>query len=547
MRDPFAREWAFLDMVKITPKTADFFPMLQELLEEALKFFTVKSWMGDVEVFDVVDFIFSAEESGMYESKKNRFSRGKYASILAHELEKLTHELNDTRFITALKPYTHVWVQPKQLREAVKKVVDHLESLTATYHGKEIERPVFLMESHLEGDARAKRLSAVAPDECIAVDLGATNTVVMRKKRGARPEFIAPENMSRKYGNASFIPTILSAESNAIGAEVTGDSPICNIKQMLLDGNPKGREHTERFFRRLYDGIRKTAPATGWFSVFSKPLAEVAYIAVPVGFTDYKNALKEIADKTFRGMNTDFIEEPLAAAFGYQVVDDKEKVVMIIDFGGSTLNTMILRLNIKELHVVAKPERALVLGGHDIDVWLPSTCRQDRTGGRELPYKLICKAEELRLPFHRERAPFEWNGKEVLRLTSGFGEILTAMTSRFIDRTIAHMSRNGKGRAQEGQRCFYRRLVPDTPSRTKSATFSALGQIIYDCPPRLPRRAFYGTRMWLTGTSYGLSFAATARKGLPLFLPIVFEKGEPLPFEKSFRSRLKVGRRRSSS
>ncbi len=357
MRDPFAREWTLLDMLKITPKTADFFPMLQELLEEALKFFTVKSWMGDVEVFDVVDFIFSAEESGMYESKKNRFSRGKYANILALELERLKHELNDTRFITALKPYTHVWVQPKQLRDAVKSVVDHLESLTDTYHGKEIERPAFLRESHLGGDAAAKRVSAVAPDECIAVDLGATNTVVMRKKRGARPEFVAPENMSRRYGNASFIPTILSRETNAIGAEVTGDSPVCNIKQMLLDGNPKGREYTERFFSLLYDGIRKTAPAQGWFSLFSKPLAEVAYITVPVGFTDYKNALKEIADKTFRGMKTDFIEEPLAAAFGYQVVDEKEKVVMIIDFGGSTLNTMILRLSMKALHVVAEPGR----------------------------------------------------------------------------------------------------------------------------------------------------------------------------------------------
>lgn len=550
MRDPFAREWAFLDMVKITPKTADFFPMLQELLDEALKFFTVKSWMGDVEVFDVVDFIFSAEESGMYESKKNRFSRGKYASILALELEKLTHELNDTRFITALKPYTHVWVQPKQLRDAVKKVVDHLESLSATYHGKEIERPVFLMESHLEGDAKAKRLTAVAPDECIAVDLGATNTVVMRKKRGARPEFIAPENISRRYGNVSFIPTILSAESNSIGAEVTGDSPICNIKQMLLDGNPKGREHTERFFRLLYGGIRKTAPAPGWFSVFSKPLAEVAYITVPVGFTDYKNALKEIADKTFRGMNTDFIEEPLAAAFGYQVVDEREKVVMIIDFGGSTLNTMILRLNMKELHVVAKPERALVLGGHDIDVWLAEhLAGKIGLRGRELPYKLICKAEELKIALSTSNeAPFEWNGKEVLRLTrQEFEEVLDSHDFyRFIDRTIAHIVKKAEKVGLRKERIEAVLLtggssqIPSFKDKIGDV-FPALRvkNLIYDHSPLsavAEGAALYGTRDVVDrhlAMAYAARYATTG-KDASYSYSIVFEKGEPLPFEKSF-------------
>ncbi|MBI5809972.1 MAG: hypothetical protein HZB21_02120, partial [Deltaproteobacteria bacterium] len=138
IRDPFAQEHAYIEMIRQVPKTHDFYPLLQELIERALDFFTVKSWMADVEVFDVVDYVLSAEESAMNESKKNRYTREKYAKYLARELDKFGHEITDMRFIGALSPYTHVWIQPKFLREAVKKVIVHLESLRDTYHGMEV-------------------------------------------------------------------------------------------------------------------------------------------------------------------------------------------------------------------------------------------------------------------------------------------------------------------------------------------------------------------------------------------------------------------------
>jgi hypothetical protein len=99
LKDPFARQHAIIEMVQAIPKTTDFFPLLQEIVAEALAFFTVKRWMDDIEVTDVVDFILSAEELGIKESKKKRFSREKYAGILAKELGEFGLRPNDTRFI----------------------------------------------------------------------------------------------------------------------------------------------------------------------------------------------------------------------------------------------------------------------------------------------------------------------------------------------------------------------------------------------------------------------------------------------------------------
>ena len=55
MKDPFAREFGLIELLQRIPKTREFFLLLQQVLEQSLSFFTVRKWMEDVEVFDVVD------------------------------------------------------------------------------------------------------------------------------------------------------------------------------------------------------------------------------------------------------------------------------------------------------------------------------------------------------------------------------------------------------------------------------------------------------------------------------------------------------------
>lgn len=550
-KDPFAREHALVEVLQKMPKTPEFFPLLQSLFENALTFFTVRKWMDDIEVFDVVDYILSAEELGIKESKKNRFTREKYAKILSSELDKFGGQLSDTRFIDTLRPYTHVWVQPKRLRDSVKKVVEHLESLQNIFHGKEMERPVFLKEFHPDGKNHYIHKKEENGNECIAIDLGATNTVIMKKKGRAQPDFIALSPISRRCDRTYVIPTVLGAETNAIGAEVTEESPIAGIKQMLLEGNPKGREHMERFVRILYQHLKKATVATGWYSIIRKNISDVLYITVPVGYQEYREAMREITSRVIKGVKIEFIEEPLAAAVAYEVVEEKDKVIMVIDFGGSTLNTMVLRINIKEVHVIAKPERAQILGGHDIDRWLAShLAKKAGIDPGHIPYRLLTLAEEMKIELSKRKdAPFEWDGRHVCRISrEEFEEVLDRNDFyRFIDRTVSYVLRRAEKVGFRKERIEAVLLTGGSsqiPSFKEKIghIFPALRgkNLIFDHSPLTAvglGAALYGTRD-ITDRHLGMAYAvryATGDKGAPYSYSIVLEKGELLPLEKSFR------------
>ncbi|MBI1910841.1 MAG: Hsp70 family protein [Deltaproteobacteria bacterium] len=557
-KDPFAKQYGILEMLQAIPKTPGFFPLIQEVAEQALTFFTVKKWMEDVEVFDVVDYILSAEELGINDSKLRRFNREKYAKILSAELDKLGPVINDTRFIETLKPYTHVWIQPKFLRDAVKKLVEHLESLSRKFHGREIERPIFVAEAHPEGGTHLIHKKESPTLECISIDLGATNTVVMRKKGDAQPDYVPLPSISATYDRVQIVPTVLSSETNTIGTDVNDPSPIVNIKQMLLEGNPKGKEYMERFFKILYQHLKKATATTGWFSILPKNLSDLIYVTVPVGYNDYRTAMKEITDRVAKGAKIELIEEPLAAAVGYQVVEARDKVIMVIDFGGSTLNTMILRLNLAEVHIVAKPERAQLLGGHDIDVWLAEFLAKKADITDENQYKLITKAEEIKIELSkRNEVPFEWDGRQICKVTrEELEEVLDSHEFyKIVDRTITNVIRRAE---QVGLKKDRIEAILLTGGSSQIPSFKdKVGDIftslrkqnqIYDHSPLSAvglGAALYGTRD-ITDRHLGMAYAvkyATDDKDNPYSYSILLEKGELLPLEKTYsiRSAKKLG------
>ncbi len=553
IKDPFAQLHALIDMFQFTPKTHDFFPLLKDVLTKALGFFTIRNWVGDLDVLDVVDYILSAEEMGVSESKKRRFDRGKYANRLTHELEKLTSSINDTRFIEVLRPYTHAWVQPKALREAVRKVVEKLEALKSTYHGREVERPVFVGESHPTGAGHLIHRKEAAAIDCIAIDVGATNTVIVRKKGDAPPDFVVLPEVSRQYDSASIVPTVLSPETNTIGTGVIDEAPILNIKQMMLEGNPKGREYMERFFRTLYQHIKKaTSAGGGWFSFASKNAAEKIYLTVPVGYQDYKKTMRGIAGRVVKGAKVEFIEEPLAAAVGYQVIEQRDKVFLIIDFGGSTMNTMIVRLNMNEVHVVAKPERAQIFGGQEIDAWVSEHLAEKfsaHVSGMPL-YRLLAAAEEVKIGLSDKReANFIWNNSHIGVVTRHeFEEVLERHEFyRAVDRVVAQVVRKAE---KVGLRKDSIEAVLLTGGSSQIPSFKEkIGHIfpllraknlIYDHSPLTAvatGAALYGTRD-ITDRHLAMAYAmryATVEKDKTHSSSIVLEKGEILPLEKTFR------------
>ncbi|MEK7851991.1 MAG: hypothetical protein AAB275_08900, partial [Deltaproteobacteria bacterium] len=291
--DLIARKYALLDILKELPRTAEFFTLFQQIIKQALEFYSVRKSMEEVEILGRLDYFLAGEQRKITESKKARYAKAKYAVLLAKELEDFGLQLNDIRLIETIQPYTHIWIQPPEIRDTARKVVNHLEALRTAYHGKEIERPVFVREYYPASKIHARRKEKEAAEDSLSIDVGATNTVIMRKKGDAQPTFISLGPISKAYGEAYAVPTLLSRETNAIGLEAIGKEPVMDIKKMLLSGTPKGREYMERYIRILHQHLKK-ALGSGRFPFFSGSLADMLYITVPVGFQDYKRAMEEI-------------------------------------------------------------------------------------------------------------------------------------------------------------------------------------------------------------------------------------------------------------
>jgi molecular chaperone DnaK (HSP70) len=553
IKDISTKQYALMEIIKELPKTQEFYSLLLQTIEKMLPLFSVRSRMEDVRVIDVFDYIIAAEEKMMDEAKKSAYAKDNYAHEFSKELDRFGRQLNDIRFIETLKPYTHIWVQPHALRRSVKRVVNHLEGLKQKYHGKEIERPVFMKEEHsgYETQLPEKRATEerASIKDTIAIDLGATNTVIMRKTSEGQPYFIPLESISRKFGETFSIPTVLSLETNSIGMEASNHSPAINIKRMLLGGNGMGKEYMERYLRILYQHLKKAVLPGGWLKRISSNLSDKFYITVPVGFSNYRRDMKEILKKTFRGVKAELIDEPLAAAIGYQVAEERDKVIMVIDFGGCTLDVMVLRLNINELHVVGKPDRSKLLGGRDIDIWLADYLAEMLgIPGKDIPSQLLIKAEEIKIALSVHNVvPFEWKGSEICKISrDDFEEILEKHDFyKTIDRTISYIFKKIEKIGIKKVKIESVLLTggsSEIPSFKEKIghTFPKLREknaIYANSPLSAVSRgaALYGTK-GVIDRHLGMAYAIHSKtKDKPYSYEIILEKGEPLPLEKAFK------------
>ncbi len=553
IEDPLVRINALIDVLKLFPKTADFFEPLKMALVNILDFYTVQSRIKDITPMEVIDFILLMDEKSVDDSKKSKFTKDKYAHILAKDLEQFGLLLNDIRLIEVLKPYTHVWIRPKALRLAVSKIVEHLEGLKNSFHGCEIERPEFTGEYYhsRERHPSIDEWGKSAVKECISIDLGATNTVIMKRRWDVQPEFVELKGISRHYDDIPIVPTLLNLKTDAIGTAAGTEDISSNFKRLLLSGHPDGEIHMERYFTSLCKHLKEETKRPVWLSVFSNPVTDKLYITAPIGFPDYRRKVKDIVSKAIKGIDVDLLEEPLAAALGYQMAEKEDKVVLLIDFGGSTLDVIIVRLNINEAHVVAKPDRSMVLGGHDIDTWIAEFLykKLDKEGDTP-PRELIDKAEEIKIALsnHRE-VIFSWNNYDVCPVSrQDIEEILNKHGFyNSVDRTISYVLWKA-GKVGVKKEKIEAVLLTGGSSQIPSfrekieAIFPELNRenCIYNHSPFSAvaiGAAMYATRR-ISDKHLRLAYAIrykTMDKDIPFACDIIFEKGESYPFEKTFR------------
>lgn len=553
IEEPIVRVHAMIDVLKLFPKTADFFPQLRDALVSILDFYTVQSRIKDITPMDVLDFVLLMDEKSVDDSKKSRFTRDKYAHILAKDLEQFGLLLNDIRLIEVLRPYTHVWIRPKALRTAVNRIVLHLEGLKNSYHGCEIERPELSGEFFPSADRHpfAGAGTAGPVKECMSIDLGATNTVIMRRKWDMQPEFIEIKGISRHYDDIPIVPTVLNVKTEAIGTEAGSDDVTVNFKRLLLEGHPDGEKQMEMFFSSLYRHLKDETKRPVWLSVFSNPLTDKLYVTTPIGFPDYRKVLRNIITRTMHGIDAEILEEPLAAALGYQMAEKEDRVVLLIDFGGSTLDAIIVRLNINEAHVVAKPDRSKIIGGHDIDAWIAGFLyKKLGKEGDNPPRELLNKAEEIKIALSGTREVlFRWDNYDVCTVTRKDVEEILNKHGFYdsVDRALSYVL------WKAGKVGIKREKIEAILLTGGSSQIPSFREKIESLFPELYRQnsiynhspfsavaigaAIYATRK-ISDKHLRLAYAIrykTKDKDVPFAYEIIFEKGESYPFEKTFR------------
>ncbi len=559
IRDPFINHITVLEILEVLPKTEAYYPLILTLIEKVLPFYSVKSRIDDVALLDVIDYIIIAEERKIGESKKNRYTRESYARTFAKVLLSFGLDLTDVRFIEPLKPYTHVWIKPPELREAASKVVNHLEGLKTLYHGAELLRPLMVSEKHRgeEGLYRGMKEDATMREasDTIVIDIGASNTIIMKKRLKGRANYVEFNEISRRFGDVVTIPTVYNERTDTIGTAALEDDASrkgVNIKKLLIGGNPRGRDQMAHFFNLLFERIKEELQPRGWRKIISSAPSETFYITVPVGLTDYKNRLKDIITAEAKGIQAEFIEEPLAAAIGYQVAEESEKLVMLMDFGGCTLDVMALRISSGTVHVVAKPDRSQLVGGQDIDYWLAEYLGERAelsVIGSEPHAALIKKAEALKIALssHHE-VPFVWEGSELFKVTlQDFEELLQDRDFyRTVDRAasfvLAKCAKVGI-KTENFEAVLLTGGSSQIPSFKEKVghLFPALRRTnaIYDHSPLsavATGAAYYGTRDVVDrhlAIAYAVKYVTGEKK---IAHELILEKGEPLPFERTFRA-----------
>lgn len=174
-------------------------------------------------------------------------------------------------------------------------------------------------------------------------------------RRRVREVYIGQQALSRNYDGRS--PAFASSFKRYLGSQSHRTMIRANGKEISV------REVTRLFLERLLGMIHTH---TG------EKVADLT-IPAPVGyFEHYRAELQALCSslgiKRFRSL-----DEPVAAALGYGVNVAREERLLVVDFGGGTLNLAVVGLGHQAAETGAAPVLAkhmVGLGGDDVDRWI---------------------------------------------------------------------------------------------------------------------------------------------------------------------------------
>ena len=241
----------------------------------------------------------------------------------------------------------------------------------------------------------------------IAIDFGSSNTVIARWNIATnQPETMIFENLNRPSPLNGLVPSLVYVQSAQAGIVEIGQRVIDQGKdrpQPRLFNQIKRRLVTNVNYVPKLDGVKITPEWLGnqFLRELSKELrsqqifaSEIIMTAPVQSYEKYLRWLEESSTEIFapnlptlQMPRIRILDEPTAAALGYEAIAPSA-LVLVIDFGGGTLDLSLVRLpkseNISkwgeqigvnrnewtEHKAEAIAKTGYTIGGEDIDQWL---------------------------------------------------------------------------------------------------------------------------------------------------------------------------------
>lgn len=274
----------------------------------------------------------------------------------------------------------------------------------------------------------------------LAIDLGTTNTVVaVAEEGGVRVLHLPGLAREQPVLQSPLIPTALHLRQTTRRWLWVFPRPVteARIGQQALNQNYEGRSpaFAQSFKRHLGSQPHRPVLRTETREVSVREaaalflrellraaareagvrrLADDLTIPSPVGFYEtYRAELQSVARQLgVRRFRT--LDEPVAAALGYGVGVGRDESLLVVDFGGGTLNLAAVRLGPQAAEAGAAPilaKHMVTLGGDDVDRWLVEHLLMDLSDLPEWQYDARWEAMRVKERVSREGfAEFRWNG-----------------------------------------------------------------------------------------------------------------------------------------
>jgi molecular chaperone DnaK (HSP70) len=212
-----------------------------------------------------------------------------------------------------------------------------------------------------------------------AIDFGTSNTVITRWNRiTQQPEIIKLNNISQTIANnPALIPSLIYLQNAQkkefiLGQEVRDLGLDISKNSRFFRDFKRGIGATIQGFLPELDEINITFEQVGeWFltgiiqelenNIQEKPQSLV--LTVPVdSFEDYRHWLTQVC-QNWSIDQVRILDEPTAAALGYGA--DQDDIILVIDFGGGTLDFSLVKLNISN-QSQAKPQGFILKWGQKV-------------------------------------------------------------------------------------------------------------------------------------------------------------------------------------